>query len=103
MANSEANDYKCIYFYWCIPLFGGASVVQWVKRWPTDLAAAGSSPSCGRDLFNCKGGSITHSLSLSTSHHPDMTERLLKRKKIPHLEKACFEIFFPDNGNPEFI
>ena len=32
-----------------------------------------------RNLFNRKRRSIAHSLSLSTSHRPDMTETLLKR------------------------
>ena len=33
----------------------------------------------GRTLFNCKGGTTAHSLSLSPAHCPDMTEILLKR------------------------
>ena len=56
--------------------YGGAPVVQWVKRWPTDLADRLRPP------FEAKfsqPGSIAHRLSLSTSHRPDMTERLLKR------------------------
>ena len=55
----------------------GAPVAQWVKRWPTDLAVPSSIPT--RGLLNRKWGSIAHSLSLSTSHRPDMTEILLKR------------------------
>ena len=35
-----------------------------------------------RNLLNRKRGSIAHSLSLSTSHRPDMTEILLKRSSI---------------------
>ena len=33
---------------------GGASVAQWVKHWPTDLAVVRSSPAWGEDLFNRK-------------------------------------------------
>ena len=56
-----------------------APVVQWVKRWPTDLAVVSSSTARFEDLFNRKRGSIAHSLSLSSAHRPDMTEILLKR------------------------
>ena len=35
-----------------------------------------------RNLLNRKRGSIAHSLSLSTSHRPDMTEILSKRSSI---------------------
>ena len=34
----------------------------------------------GGNLFNHKWDSIAQSLSLSSSHHPDITEILLKRK-----------------------
>ena len=68
----------------------GAPVAQWVKRWPTDLAVPSSIPTRGekktkerkKNLLNRKRGSIAHSLSLSTSHRPDMTEILLKRSSI---------------------
>ena len=56
----------------------GAPVAQWVKPWPTDLVV----PSLTRleaNLLNCKRGSIAHSLPLSSTHRPDMTEILLKR------------------------
>ena len=56
----------------------GAPVAQWVKRWPTDLADRVQSP-LRRNLLNRKRSSIAHSLSLSASHRPDMTETLLKR------------------------
>ena len=38
---------------------------------------------CGtpEDLFKHKPGSIAHSLSLSTTHRPDMAEKVLKRTK----------------------
>ena len=49
------------------------------KRWPTDLAVPGSSPTGGGNRFNCERSFIGYSLSLSNSHHPDMTEILLKR------------------------
>ena len=50
-----------------------------VKRWSTDLAVPGSSPTWGDDLPNRKQGSFAHSPSLSPAHHPNMTELLLKR------------------------
>ena len=56
-------------------------MAQWVKRWTTDLAVPSSIPTRG-EIFNRKPGSIAHSLSLSTSHRPDMTEILLKRSSI---------------------
>ena len=55
----------------------GTPLAQWVKHWLTDLAVPSSSPAQQgerRNLLNCKGGSIAHPLSLSTSHHPDITE-----------------------------
>ena len=61
-----------------ILVIGGSSVVQWMKHWPADLVAPGSIP-VGRNLSNCKLGSIAHSLSLSPSHCPDTTEMLLRR------------------------
>ena len=51
---------------------------QWVKRWPTDLADRVRSLLEAKSSQR-KGSSIAHSLSLSTSRHPDMTEILLKR------------------------
>ena len=48
----------------------------------------------GRTLFNCKGGTTAHSLSLSPAHCPDMTEILLKRmlncKSSIHLSLGNF-------------
>ena len=57
----------------------GAPVAQWVQRWPTDLVVMSSSPALGEDLFSRERGSIAHSLSLLSTHRPDMTEILLKR------------------------
>ena len=54
-------------------------VAQQVKQWPADLVVPGLRPTQGGNLFNCKWGFIAHSLSLSPTHHPDMTEILLKR------------------------
>ena len=52
-------------------------MAQWeLKGWPTDLMVWDSIPADGRNLFNCKLGSIAQSLSLSYSHHPDKTEIL---------------------------
>ena len=53
-------------------------VAQWVKRWPTDLADL-VDPRCWRNLLNRKRSSTAHSLPLSISHRPDMTEILLKK------------------------
>ena len=50
-----------------------------VKPWPADLADQCSISTEGGYLFKCTQGSIAHSLSSSASHHPDMTEILLKR------------------------
>ena len=47
--------------------------------WPDDLVVPGMNPSGGGNLFNPKQGSIAHSLPLSPSHGPFMTETLLKR------------------------
>ena len=55
----------------------GALVGQWVKGWPTDLAVPSSIPARGGII-----STVTHSLLLSTSHRPDMTEILLKGRKI---------------------
>ena len=57
----------------------GVPEAQWVKPWPADLVVVGSSPAGGRDLFNGNRGSIAHSLSLLSTHHPDLTEILLKK------------------------
>ena len=56
----------------------GATVAR-VKCWPSEPAVPGSRPACGRDLFNHNQGSTPHSLSLSPTHCPDITEKLLKR------------------------
>ena len=53
----------------------GASVAQWVERWPADLSVTGSILAGGGNLYNRLQGSIAYSLSLSPSHRPDMTER----------------------------
>ena len=57
-------------------------VAQWVKCWPTDLAVLGCRPAGGCNLLNHKRGSIAHSLLLSLTHHPHLTEILLKRTEI---------------------
>ena len=57
---------------------GGSSVTQWVKHWPTDLADRVRS-SLEMNLLNRKRSSISHSLSLSSIHRPDMIEILLKK------------------------
>ena len=59
---------------------GGAPVTQWVKRWPTDLAdRVQSSLEMKSSQPNRKRSSISHSLSLSLKHRPDMIEILLKK------------------------
>ena len=58
---------------------GGPPITQWVKPWRTDLVVPGLSSALGRDLFNCKQGSIARSLSLSPAHGTVITEILLKR------------------------
>ena len=54
-------------------------VAQWVKHWPSDPSVPRSIPARGEIFSTVKRGSIAQSLSLSTSHRPDMTEILLKR------------------------
>ena len=54
-------------------------IAQWVKRWPTDLAVPNSSHAQSKIFSTVKQGSVAHSLSLSSAHHPDMTEILWKR------------------------
>ena len=52
------------------------------QAWVSDsaeLVVPGSSPDRGRDLFNHKCGSVVLSISLSSTHRPDITEILLKR------------------------
>ena len=61
----------------CFPAILAAPVAQWVKRWLADLAVPSLRPI--RSRISRNRGSIAHSLSLSTSHRPDMTEILLKR------------------------
>ena len=51
---------------------GGLSADLLIQRTEVD-------PRSRRNLLNRKRGSITHSLSLSSKHRPDMTEILLKR------------------------
>ena len=61
-------------------LLYGAPVVLWVKRLSTELAVPCSRSAGGGNLFNRNGpGSMAHSLSLSHSHRPDMTDILPKR------------------------
>ena len=59
----------------------GGLVAQWIRHWPVDLAVLGlsSPPPSGENLFNHKQGFIAHSLSLSSTHHPDITKVLMKR------------------------
>ena len=45
-------------------------------------SSVGFDPRLGENLFKRKLGSIAHSLSLSRFHRPDMTEILLKTRKI---------------------
>ena len=59
-----------------------APVAQLVKPLPIDWAVLGSSPARGEYLSNRKRGSMVHSFSLSPVHRPDMTEILLKIRKI---------------------
>ena len=59
--------------------FFGASIAQWVKCWPTDLAVPSSSPSQGEIFSTVKRGSIAYSLSLLPAHRLDMTKILMKR------------------------
>ena len=70
------------------PLGLGALVTQWVKRWPTDLAVVSSSPARDEDLFNCERAPIAHSLSLSSAHHPDMTEIVEKEVKLQVIDPS---------------
>ena len=56
----------------------GAPVAQWVKCCML-IRQTELDPSWKRDLLNRKQSSIAYSLSLSSKHHPDMTEILLKR------------------------
>ena len=63
----------------------GAPVAQKVKHWPAALAVLGLRPAGGENLFNQDLGFIAHSLSFSSSHHPNMTEVLLKRTKKSHI------------------
>ena len=52
-----------------------------VKLWPCS-SSLGLEAHSGPNLLNLKQDSIAHSLSLSSAHHPDMTEILLKGHKI---------------------
>ena len=61
-------------------------------RWPTDLAVPGSSP----DLFSRKRGSLAHSVSLSSAHHPDINtvEQDVKSRVIhPFIDSGRKYIF----------
>ena len=48
--------------------------------WPADLVVQGSIPTLGENLLKSKLVYIAHSLSLSSTHRPDMIETQLKRK-----------------------
>ena len=52
----------------------GASVTYWAKRWLTDLAVPGSSPTRG-EIFTTVNGVPLHT---AFHNHPPMTEILLK-------------------------
>ena len=56
-----------------------------LKHWPADLAVTEASPALGGYLFNPKQGPIAHSLSLSPTHHPDMTEIFWKGRENPSI------------------
>ena len=71
----------------------GASVVQWVKRWPADLAVPSFEPRSRRSLLKRKRGSTAHSLSLSSAHRPDITKILWKGRKnasYPYILSSSF-------------
>ena len=53
------------------------NTAQWDKCWPADLP--GSRPTWSGNLSSHKRSSIAHSLLLSPSYPPNMTEILLKR------------------------
>ena len=56
----------------------GAPVDRFAKCWPADLVVLRSILG-GGNLFSHQQGSIAHSFHYVPSHHPDMTEILLKR------------------------
>ena len=56
----------------------GAKVAQYVKRWPSDLALPGSSPTRG-EISTVNGVSLHTAFHYHPAHHPDMTEILMKR------------------------
>ena len=53
-----------------------------INKMSSNMKAPEFKPYSRQDLLNRKQGTTAHSLSLSTSHRPDMTETLLKRLKI---------------------
>ena len=55
-----------------------APTEKWVKRWPADLAVPGSVSAGGGNTFHRRRSASVYSLSLSSSHRPDMTEILSK-------------------------
>ena len=72
-----------------LAVYNSPSVVQWVKRWPTDLAVLSSSPT-RHEIFSTIDGvpiytafhyhpPIVLKVKVKVSHRPDMTEILLKR------------------------
>ena len=57
----------------------GALVAPLVKRWPVDLAVLDSRHAGGGFLSNRKRDFIAHSLSISHTHRPVMTDIRIKR------------------------
>ena len=59
----------------------GATVPQWVKRWPFDLVVPFWCPAGGKIFSTVNRVPLHTAFDLSSSHRPDMTEILLKRMK----------------------
>ena len=57
----------------------GDAVAQWVKSWPSGLACPSSSPAQGKIFSTMNRVPLHTAFLLSSAHHPDMTEILLKR------------------------
>ena len=62
------------------PKVEGGPAARWIKDWPADLPVPIWIPK-GENIPGCKRGSTAHrySLSLSSSHHADMTKIRLER------------------------
>ena len=79
----------------CTP-FLRSPVDQWVKRWPTDLAVPGSSPTRGI-IFSAVNGVLLHT---AFHYHPLIVMILLKTVEIENDVKSqvihppCTPIFF---------